>query len=211
MSKTREMGSKDTKGRVSFVMFQVEGDDATLQQGFKAMEQAFQQLGSSSRTYSPPLKTTRVLVRPEANAAVQLELPETEEELLEVPEEESSNGAGESSKPPRVRTYTQPTFLSDLDLGSGPDSFKEYATRKDPKTDNEKYLVASRWLQQFGSVDSATINHIYTCFQAMKWTSQRDVAQPFRNMTKKDSYFLKNGKGWKLTHVGNDSADAIGS
>jgi hypothetical protein len=96
-------------------------------------------------------------------------------------------------------------------LSSDKESFKDYATRKDPRTDNQKYLVVSRWLHEFKNIDSVTIHHIYTCFQAMKWTSQKEVSQPFRTMMKKDSYYRKNGKGWKLTHVGCDAADAIGS
>jgi hypothetical protein len=45
----------------------------------------------------------------------------------------------------------------------------------------------------------------------MKWPSQKEVGQPLRFMTKNNSYFQKNGKGWKLTHVGGDAADAIGA
>jgi hypothetical protein len=210
MARAKESTFKETKGKVTFVMFQVEGDDETLQQGFRAMEQAFQRLGTPSRLAAPHVSPARLLAKSEKPADIQLNAEESEHELPEdQPEETGAVADGQRANKPR--NYTQPKFLVDLDLSSDKESFKDYATKKDPKTDNQKYLVVSRWLREFKNIDEVTIHHIYTCFQAMKWTSQKEVSQPFRTMTKKDSYFQKNGKGWKLTHVGSDAADAIGS
>jgi len=210
MARTKENTFQETKGKVTFVMFQVEGDDETLQQGFRAMEQAFQRLGAPPRLAAPPAGPVKLLAKSEKPADIHLDTEEPEHELPEDQPEEVG-AATDGQRPNKPRNYTQPKFLADLDLSSGKESFKDYATRKDPKTDNQKYLVASRWLHEFKNIDAVTIHHIYTCFQAMKWTSQRDVSQPFRTMMKKDSYYQKNGKGWKLTHVGSDAADAIGS
>ncbi|MDP8988701.1 MAG: hypothetical protein M3N41_01300 [Acidobacteriota bacterium] len=209
MARTKENTFKESKGKVTFVMFQVEGDDETLQQGFRAMEQAFQRLGTPARVAAPHAAPTKLLAKSDKPADIQLDAEEREHELPDQPEE--TGAAIDGQRPNKPRNYTQPTFLADLDLSSDKESFKDYATRTDPKTDNQKYLVASRWLHESKNIDAVTIHHIYTCFQAMKWTSQKDVAQPFRTMTKKDSYYQKNGKGWKLTHVGSDAADAIGS
>jgi hypothetical protein len=210
MARIKESTFKETKGKVTFVMFQVEGDDETLQQGFRAMEQAFQRLGTPSRLAAPHAAPTKLLPKSEKPANIQLDVAEPEHELPEDQPEETGAPI-DGQRPNKPRNYTQPKFLADLDLSSDKESFKDYATRKDPKTDNQKYLVASRWLHESKNIDAVTIHHVYTCFQAMKWTSQRDVSQPFRTMTKKDSYYQKNGKGWKLTHVGSDAADAIGS
>ena len=210
MARTKESAFRETKGKVTFVMFQVEGEDETLQQGFRAMEQAFQRLGGPSRLAAPPAGPAELLAKSEKPTDIQVDAAEPEHEMPEDQPEETGT-ATDGQRPNKPRTYTQPKFLADLDLNSGKESFKDYAMRKDPKTDNQRYLVASRWLHEFRNIDAVTIHHIYTCFQAMKWTSQRDLAQPFRTMMKKDSYYQKNGKGWKLTHVGNDAADAIGS
>ena len=35
MAKSKHDAQRETKGKVTFVMFQVEGDDETLQQGFR--------------------------------------------------------------------------------------------------------------------------------------------------------------------------------
>jgi hypothetical protein len=210
VARTKDSAFKETKGKVTFVMFQVEGDDETLQQGFRAMEQAFQRLGTPSRLAAPHSVPTKLLAKSEKPASIQIDAEEPEQGLPEdQPEETGADIDGQ--RPNKPRNYTQPKFLADLNLTSDKGSFKDYATRKDPKSDNQKYLVVSRWLHEFGNIDSVTIHHIYTCFQAMKWNSQRDVSQPFRSMMRKDSYYQKNGKGWKLTHVGNDAADAIGS
>jgi hypothetical protein len=210
MAKSKDSTYKDTKGKVTFVMFQVEGDDETLQQGFRAMEQAFQRLGAPTRVYAPPASSVNLLPKVEKSAGMQADTDGAEhEQALEQAEEFiSETEAHKTSKP---RKYTQPNFLSDLELTSGKEPFKDYASKKDPKTDNHKYLVASRWLQINNNTDTVTIDHIFTCFQAMKWPSQKDVAQPLRVMTKSNSYYQKNGKGWKLTHVGGDAADAIGA
>jgi hypothetical protein len=210
MARTKDAVPRDAKGKVTFVMFQVEGDDETLQQGFRAMEQAFQRLGSPTPVYSLPVTTTNFLTKGEKPDAGRVEAEDAEpatESEYSVPEVIVGNG----HKTTKPRKYTQPNFLSDLELTAGQESFKDYATKKDPKSDNHKYLVAARWLQLHKNIDIVTIDHIFTCFQAMKWPSQKDVGQPFRVMTKNNSYFQKNGKGWKLTHVGGDAADAIGA
>ena len=174
------------------------------------MEQAFQRLGPPARSHAPLPGAVHLLSRAEGPADVPV--PGDEEELGEPPEqteETASEAGGQGPKTPRK--YTQPKFMSDLELTSDKESFKDYAAKRDPKTDSQKYLVVSKWLQQFKNIDTITIDHVFTCFQAMKWTSQKDVSQPFRVMMKNDSYYQKNGKGWKVTHVGGDAAEAIGS
>jgi len=210
MAKTRDTAPRDSKGKVTFVMFQVEGDDETLQQGFRAMEHAFQRLGTPPRVYAPPATATNLLSKGEKPDAVQIASDTAELDIEE--EAVAPEGmAGDGHKASKPRKYTQPNFLSDLELTAGQESFKDYAAQKDPKSDNQKYLIIARWLQQHKDIDTVTIDHIFTCFQAMKWPSQKDIGQPLRFMTKNNSYFQKNGKGWKLTHVGGDAADAIGA
>lgn len=213
MARSKDNVYKDTKGKVTFVMFQVEGDDETLQQGFRAMEQAFQRLGAPSRVSAAAPASSNLLSRAATGADPAIDSDGGEAEpLVELPEEVSESEPGaDNHRPKAPRRYTQPKFLTDLKLSSDQTSFKDYVAQKNPQTDNHKYLVVSRWLQQYASIDVVTIDHIYTCFQAMKWQSQKDVSQPFRVMAKNDSYFQKNGKGWTLTHVGSDAADAIGS
>lgn len=210
MAKTRDTAPRDSKGKVTFVMFQVEGDDETLQQGFRAMEHAFQRLGAPARTHIPAAPIVNLLPKDERPDAVQVEGENTEQEM-EPEYTAPGDASGDSHKASKPRKYTQPKFLSDLELTAGQESFKNYAATKDPKSDNQKYLIIARWLQQHKNIDAVTIDHIFTCFQAMKWPSQKDVGQPLRFMTKNNSYFEKNGKGWKLTHVGGDAADAIGA
>ncbi len=209
MAKNRDIAPRDSKGKVTFVMFQVEGDDETLQQGFRAMEQAFQRLGTPARVHVPAAPIANLLPKGERLDTVQVE-PENVEQDNEPEYTAPENGNGDNNKPTKPRKYTQPNFLTDLELTAGQESFKGYAATKDPKSDNQKYLVVARWLQQHKSIDTVTIDHIFTCFQAMKWPSQKDIGQPLRFMTRNNSYFQKNGKGWKLTHVGGDAADAIG-
>jgi hypothetical protein len=127
------------------------------------------------------------------------EAAETEEQL-------------EETKTPRSREprrYTQPKFLSELDLDSGSLSFKDFAEQQGPKSDNRKYLVIAAWLKKNLNIDVISPDHVYTCNQKMSWRTQKDVGQPFRYMSKKKSYFEAAGRNqWRLTHVGLDQLNA---
>jgi len=102
--------------------------------------------------------------------------------------------------------------LSDLDLTRGDVPFKEFCTQKNPKGDNEKYLVIATWFHKYGGLDTISTDHIFTGYQTMSWKSnQRDVGQPLRFMKKKRSYFENPEKNtWKITHVGLAAAEQIG-
>ena len=68
--KFQETSPKDTKGEMTFVMFQLKGSDETLQQGFKAMEQAFEKLAAPARMYVVGSKVQDALpVAPNGSAA----------------------------------------------------------------------------------------------------------------------------------------------
>jgi hypothetical protein len=79
MAKSKDNTYRDTKGKVTFVMFQVEGDDETLQQGFRAMEQAFQRLGPPIRTHTPLPGAVHLLSK--ADRPADVPTPGDEEEL----------------------------------------------------------------------------------------------------------------------------------
>jgi hypothetical protein len=93
----------------------------------------------------------------------------------------SGDSHADESTPTRQKgpaRYTQPKFLKEMDLDSGEKPFRDYATEYHPETDNHRYLVIASWLKLYRSLDSITIHHVYTCYQKMNWTSQKDVGQP---------------------------------
>lgn len=195
----------EDKGKVKFrfVEFELEGLNSTIEESIKSIVQSMNRgSGNAQRVLSAKPANQRTLSangEAEANGDV-IEEPVELVDDAEATEETKSSATG----PKEPRRYTQPRFLSDLDLDSGPVSFKTYAEEQNPKSDNRKYLVIAAWLKKHRGLEIISTDHIYTCNQKMSWKTQRDVGQPFRYM-KKRSYFDPAGRNkWKLTHVGLD-------
>lgn len=199
----------DDKGKVKFrfVEFELEGLNSTIEESVKNI------VHSLSRTSTIP---TRVLsAKPAASAGLPPDdkggHEDLEPEMEAIREMDTSNDNGHLSAPARSkasRRYTDPKFLSNLDLDSGEMPFKTFAEQQAPKSDNRKYIVIAAWLKKHRDMDTVSPDHIYTCNQKMAWKTQKDVGQPFRYMKKK-SYFETAGRNqWKITHIGLDLLNA---
>jgi hypothetical protein len=140
-------------------------------------------------------------------------LPDAEDGEVEEDADEADVVEAVSTAPaaaPRTPAQRKPKFLIDFNLNSGDKSWRDYATSKTPKTENEKYLLASLWITEKANVPDFTVSHVFTCFRAMKWSEQVDFSQPLRQMKSKDSYFSHpSRKTWKLTQPGLDAARAV--
>ncbi len=101
--------------------------------------------------------------------------------------------------------------MGDFDLSpDGVPSLKDYCTEKDPQTEQDKFLVASAWIQTHGGANPFTGRHLFTCFRAMEWKTQVDMTQPLRQLKSKKSYYENPAHGeWRLTKIGLDAAENI--
>src|ERR1700728_55913 len=117
MSRTKESTFKETKGKVTFVMFQVEGDDETLQQGFRAMDQAFQRLSVSPRLAPLPVGPAKLGARSENAADIHV-VAETPEHELAEDQLEEADSEPDDQRSNNPRNHTQPDSLADLVLSS---------------------------------------------------------------------------------------------
>jgi hypothetical protein len=194
----------EEKGKVKFrfVEFELEGLNSTIEESIKSIVNSMNRVPNSPMrmaTAKPALQISSA-VRESGNGHADVEPPL--EELAEV--EETPAQGTRSAQPKGQRHYTNPKFLSEVDLDSGAMAFKTFAEKQAPRSDNRKYLVIAAWFKKNRNLDVITPNHIYTCNQKMGWTTQKDVSQPFRYMKKK-SYFAVAGRNqWQLTHVGLD-------
>jgi len=102
--------------------------------------------------------------------------------------------------------------MSDFNLApEGVPSLKEYCAGKIAKTDNDKFLVASAWIQTHGGADPFTGRHLFTVFRAMEWRTQTDMTKPMRRFKSEKSYFENPSSGkWRLTGIGLEAASKIG-
>jgi len=196
---------------MTVVVLKFKGGSQSLQKGFDAVSQAINALGPGTQN------NHRVVVqRPPAQIAA------GDGEVLDAePEATADNGEEEiddtqqdsgAPKPKKVPANPKYTFLNDFNLTpTGVPSLTEYCAQKNPQTVDDKFLVASAWIQTHGGVDPFTGGHLFTAFRAMEWKTQVDMTQPLRVMKSKKSYYDNPGLGkWKLTAIGLTAAENVG-
>ncbi len=188
------------------MLFQLEGSDETLQEGFRTINNAIDKLANPVvRVIGPP--PAKGLAPPKndderAARVIDAEVVEETDEAEETPVERL--------KPPKIsaRAPRQPKVL-ELDLKSGTVPLREYLDQKNPTSDNRRYLLVAAWMKANLSLDEVTMDHIYTAYRHMSWPSQKDAGSPLRKMTSKNKWFVKGKEkgGYAINHIGIDVAE----
>ena len=197
---------QEQQEEMTVVVLRLKGGGDTLKKGFDALTAAFSALGPTPQL----VKHVNGGTQRQLNGVVVSHAgdDEVEEDADEARVVEAAPPAPASA--PRAPAQRKPKFLTDFDLNSGDKSWRDYATSKNPKTENEKYLLAALWITENANVMDFSVSHVFTCFRAMKWPEQVDFSQPMRQMKSKDSYFSHpSRKTWKLTQPGLDAARAV--
>src|SRR5262245_11264287 len=197
--KSQNPTSVEELEEMTVVVFKLKGRGETLRKGFDLASEAFGAVGGSSaqqKLLRTPLHQPRSA---EKNGTPAIDVVEDQEELDEA---EATTAPQREVSAPKKRSY--PKFLDKLKLDGDGTKWKEYAAQKNPKTENEKYLVACAWITKHGGQPVFTRDYVFTCFQTMGWTIQTDFTQPMRAMKLQKSYFADTGdRGkWKLTDHG---------
>jgi hypothetical protein len=200
---------------MTVIVLRIKGGGDTLQKGFDALSTAFAALGTPQ---TAPSGNTRKLA---GNASArQLAAPTPADDSYSDDEDEDEDYEDESSS---IETPHQAEavagakwkprkykFMDDLDLSQGDKPWKEFASERGGKNDNDHYLLASLWLTECANLPEFGVAHVFTLFRAMQWSEQSDFSQPMRLMKSKKSYFSHpSKKTWKLTGPGLDAARAI--
>jgi hypothetical protein len=108
-------------------------------------------------------------------------------------QEPSVSGNGKTKRPPSSPKYE---FLDAFSLKpDGVPSLEDYCAEKDPQTEQDRFIVASAWIQTHGGTDPFTVDHLFTCFRAMEWKTQADMIQPLRILKSKKSYYENPSRG----------------
>jgi hypothetical protein len=201
---------------MTVIVLRIKGGGDTLQKGFDALSTAFASLGSPQ---TAPPENTRKLA---GNVGTrQLAAPVPADDSYADDEDEDEDFEAESSSVQTPQTEAIPgvkwkprkyKFMDDLDLSQGDKPWKEFASERGGKNDNDHYLLASLWLTESANLPEFGVGHVFTLFRAMQWSEQSDFSQPMRTMKSKKSYFSHpSKKTWKLTGPGLDAARAIHS
>jgi hypothetical protein len=196
---------------MTVVVLKFKGGSQSLQKGFDAVTQAIAALGNGAHT----AQRTVIQRAPAQIAAGNGEVIDGDpvdtgdEQTIVDDAQPPENDAPKPKKPPAAPKYT---FMNEFNLTpAGVPSLTDYCAQKNPQTENDKFLVASAWIQTHGAVDPFTGGHLFTAFRAMEWKTQVDMTQPLRFMKSKKSYYENPGFGkWKLTAIGLTAAENVG-
>jgi hypothetical protein len=196
---------------MTVVVVKFKGGAESMQKGFDAVNNAISSLGPAQPAQQ------RVVSR----APVQLPLMlspngDVIDDVIGEPDSDAQETAQEVRTQAGLVTAPKPrksyTFMSEFNLA--PDdvpSLKEYCADKNVQSENDKFLVASAWIQTHGSADPFTGRHLFTAFRAMEWKTQADMTQSMRRLKSEKSYFENPSSGkWRLTGIGLEAAEKIG-
>jgi hypothetical protein len=202
---------EESQEEMTVVIFKLKGQSSTLQKGFDAINTAFASFGVALPAVAPIRRIAVGTVTKDTGGAKLDEVDETSEVDPEADGEIIDASVNQTAtKPQKAAPRAKPKFLPDFDLNLSDKPWKEFASERAPKTDNDKYLLASLWITENAGVPEFTVAHVFTCFRAMQWPEQSDFSQPMRMMKSKKSYFTSTeSKKWKLTGPGTEAARAI--
>lgn len=217
---------QNEKGRVKFrfIEFEVEGGNNAIADGLRSVAAALTRSNTTvelKQITSPPTGSAASLP---GNAAGRTQAaPQTGDLFAEpaVPVDPITMGVAaddnpadsddsQGSKPKVKRYYPNCKLVPTLNIESGSVSLSALVAEKKPKTVAEKYMVCAFWLKHHQAIEWFTNDHIYTCFQGIKWTPPKDVGQPLRDM--KNKSFVQNDKSeWSLHSNGESAVNRLPS
>lgn len=180
--------------RFRFVLFEGDLQEGELAQVTQAIQSAFRQ---------PQTPAPRAIVRSPSEALISPDDVSDAAEFVDSPEDVFAVAASppKAKTPRKARSGKVPNLVNDIDVKTDP-SLKDFVAQYDARTGFEKYLVVALWLRDARSVNSFTVDHVYTCFRMLNWsTNSSDFSKPLRNLA--DNGLLSgDSKGYSLTLPG---------
>ncbi len=200
---------------ITFIVVKFKGGSQSMQKGFDAVNNAISALGPVNPGNQRVIvqRTPAQIAAPPANGNSNVIDAETEEigDEHEVEESAQEIPAYSNGKPKKANAPKY-TFMNELNLT--PDNvpaWTDYAADHNPQTVDDKFLVASAWLQTNGGYATFGGGHLFTCFRAMGWKTQVDMTQPLRKLKSAKSWYENPQFGeWKLTGIGLTAAEKVG-
>lgn len=153
MRKKEEVLNRNAKSKMTMMMFQLEGEDATLQEGFRTIAQAMNTI--LKPVYSLPALPSKnstsdhgaVPALAPSDGATPAETDQTQEPG------EPVNGRATRAQ----RSYKSPEIINDLDLVSGPPTLKDFLTEKGVSdNDAKRCLAIAVWLKNNRRINDVT-------------------------------------------------------
>ena len=187
------------KGKMTVVMFQLEGSDETIQEGFRVFGQALDKIAPSLPSQiSLPREVPRVSdTQKDSDIEV---APQTEEVS---PQPELFQSQREKTSPRKIPTMS---LVKDLDLRpENKESLRDFHSSKKPDSQKEHIAVFVYYLTKILEIESVTPNHIYTCFKDVGVRTPKDIPQAIRNTASKNGWVdSSDGENIKMANHGEN-------
>jgi hypothetical protein len=210
-----ENGDGHIKFRV--IEFEIDGGNATLAEGIKALTTALSKSPVTTTVMSQRPALPAATPKRTAGAASEAPAPtegelfpeepeaDTEEEHIEAP---NGNAAPVRPKRPSAPPRT-PDVLSDIDLNSGEVSLKDYIAQKSPSGPFEMYATIAVWYKENHGLDEVNDDRIYTAYRFLEEVPPNDVSSILRRL-KFNKWFDKGDKKghYKINIVGLNKVHA---
>lgn len=201
-----------TPGKLTIMVVQLEGNDATLQEGIRTFKEAMGRAmpQAAPRAYLPPPASLAALSPPladeYANGTDNADLQEPPGGMVidttasdHVPPSKSAK----SRKPPVMQ------FVKNLDLHpKGKTSLNSFVEQKKPTKQFEKITVCVYYLCRILEVEGVTAHHVYTCLKHIGAATPNDLPQEMRNVANRKGYIDVSDPGdVKITNPGDNFVD----
>ena len=194
--------------RIRFIMLDAEIPSGDIEQVTQAIQNALRPTTVVQQRIGTPAETRTLLRDPKPLPAYVID-----GESAEVPDEIEDEPSTPESQPARTnrpRSYRTPEVL-DIDLKSEP-SWENFAALRKLETDLDRFLTVAAWFKEARKIDTITVDHVYTCYKASKWsTNISDFSAPLRKL-KHIQLVKSSGKGeYTINHLGIDRVEKLGN
>lgn len=180
--------------KVRFIMLEAEGAEGDLAQIATAIQNA---LKPTTTVIQQRLPASPSGVPALGNSVDNADAPDLdyEEEVVDAPVVPTPRAA-------RKNKYPVPKVMDDLDLTTAP-SFQDFADEKKPEKEVDRFLVVAAWFHEHRSEGAIGMNHVFTCYKKMRWSSAiADFAWPLRAL-KREGLMSSPSRGlYAINHIG---------
>jgi hypothetical protein len=192
-----QMAPGSNGGKMTILLFQIEGNDQTLQDGIKTISDAIDGMVRPARALPAAVPNGASSQRSTAETLDTAEPSPTKEQEFALEPLDERAEIRRSPKPPKVLPELK---VPVEDLRKVLDEYKV------PDQDNSRYLALAFFLRENMSVPAVTMDHIYTCYRLLGWTTPKDAGQPLRRL-KSQGFFEKgdDAGAYVLNHVGENA------
>ncbi|ALF53981.1 hypothetical protein ACX27_15760 [Nostoc piscinale CENA21] len=192
------MANKAGRGRIRVFFAEVEGDDATIQEGLQAINVA------ANKIFQSPAKTIKIL----SSSTLPIDEDELLEEVDSEDEEEDVSVPVSGNSKQKQSSYKPPTMTIVKELNLRPQgklSWRDFYAQKQPTTQEHIITVAVYYLKRILEIDKLTPQHVFTCFKDANIRTPKNIPQAMRDIAKRKGWLDTSERGHvKITNHGEN-------